>query len=123
MLLYDAPARAPEALRPHHGAPAALMQNLLPAGQVLLSQPLSQARAHADVDGQLGLEKGAHFEAKRLLFGGVFQVHAGFSMLIYGTVRSGTPCFRRQLIDRRRQFIGPQSRAAAEPLFVHSMTT
>src|SRR5713101_4184022 len=80
MLLYDVPARAAEACRPHHGAPAVAVKNALPAHQVVLPDALSQAHPVADVGGQLGLDEGAHSSAKCFLFGGVFQVHAGFSM-------------------------------------------
>src|SRR5258708_29367144 len=76
MLLYDVPARAAEARRPHHGAPAMSVKNALPARQVIFPDALAQAHPAADVGGQLRLEKGTHSGAKCFLFGGVFQVHA-----------------------------------------------
>jgi hypothetical protein len=79
-VLYDVPARAAEACRPHDGAPAVTVKNALPAHQVFFPDTLAQAHPVADVGGQLGLEKGAHSSAKCFLFGGVFQVHARFSM-------------------------------------------
>jgi hypothetical protein len=81
VLLYDVPAVAAEALRPHHGAPAVTMKYLLPADQIVFAYAFSQAHSVADAGGQFSLEKGAHSNAKCLLFGRVFQVHARSSIL------------------------------------------
>src|SRR5258708_38996454 len=81
MLLYDVPACAAEARRPHDGAPAVSVQNSLPARQVIFLQPLSQAHLGADILGKLRLDEGAHLCSKCRFLGRVFQVHVGYSIL------------------------------------------
>ncbi|MNL80470.1 hypothetical protein D3C87_2073320 [compost metagenome] len=52
------------------------MEDLLPADDVVLGQALAGSLLVLDVRRQGGFEEGADFFAERLLFRGVFEVHA-----------------------------------------------
>ena len=78
VLLDDAPIGTAVAPRPHAGAPAAAVEDLLPAHEVVFVHSPSQAHFGADVGRKLGFEESTDFGAKGVFFGGVVEIHEGF---------------------------------------------
>ncbi len=74
-LLNRPPARTPEFLRPVRRSPTVLMENSVPADQLLFRHMCAIQYFVADVFGQAGCDKGSHFFAKRLFRGCEVQVH------------------------------------------------
>src|SRR4029077_2721704 len=86
VLLDDAPVGTAVAPRPHAGAPAAAVEDLLPAHEVVFVHSPSQAHFGADVGRKLGFEESADFGAKGFFFGGVVEIHEGSHSIMTTTL-------------------------------------
>src|SRR4029077_3790911 len=73
VLLDDAPIGSAVTPRPHAGAPAAAVEDLLPAHEVVLLHSPSQAHFGLQVHRKLSFQESVDFGAKGFLFGGVVE--------------------------------------------------
>jgi hypothetical protein len=83
VLLYDAPTGAAEALRPHHGTPAAAVQNPCQRVKSSLRSRLPRRILGADVGGQLA-SKNARTSRETLLLLGCISGPSEFHHRRYG---------------------------------------
>ena len=73
--LHRRPVEAAVLPRPVAGEPALLVEDLLPADVVVLSEPPVVQHLRGDIAREIRLHERAHLFAKGLLFGGVVEVH------------------------------------------------